>query len=61
MRLCLLWWKEGSFVKFRRWLFWIRVKVGAWLLLVVLRMEVIWVRIEVGFVLSVVRNFGIYS
>jgi hypothetical protein len=28
---------------------------------VVLRMEVIWVRIEVGFVLSVVRNFGIYS
>lgn len=50
-------------MKFRRWLFWIRVSVGGWVVVVVvvgvLRMEVIWVRIEVGFVLSVVRNFGI--
>lgn len=45
-------------MKFRRWLFWIRDSVGGWLLWV-LRMEVIWVRIEVGFVLSDVRNLGI--
>ena len=59
VRLCLLWWKEGNWTNVRRWLLWMRVIVGD-CLPVLLRMLVIWVRMELGLLLSVVRKLGIF-